>query len=665
MAGGCGAAIRRMQTCLYRIRGPGSQATHCDSVTAVVLLARDEVRMRGVVGEFRLDGGQAGLGHSSAVVEGMGWRSPEGALAVGSWGAPLSGEALGWQLDPETGVLLVADAALYDADRLCRALGAPAAEARAPLSLLLRAWQRWGEGLLEHLDGDFALLVCDGRRRQMFAAVDPVGMRSLFYRFDPARGIVFGSTPEVVAERCGLDARIPEHRLLEPLFGAEQLAHREPEIAGVDRLPAAHVLTAGPGRLQVRRWWRPGQRNPGLASDDLDGWTEGVRWHLEEAVRKRLADGVQAGVQFSGGLDSAAVLALANRHAPGRVRAFSLVDHGRPDCPETRAIEAALSFTGMPAQVVDLADPQASIAQARMVAAQLPRFIYGRNGFLPLFERQAADAGVQVMMNGLDGDLLFFYEDLLERQVRAGCGEALRNARLQDALSVEPWMEAEVRRLRVSSRLPWWLRERIRDLRAHLEMTPRLRAACLNQKTIKRFELRTRMRDYLASLRRPRSPASGLPTESFMGLITQEGTARFQQRMRHAGIEMRCPLLDRALIEFAAWLPLEFRLREGHLKWMMRRAVEPLLPAEVVWRGDKLHLGSHFDRLMLQPVLEGLVRDFRGSGPAIAPYVDRAAILQAASRWQAGDISAVWRLRTLLLLEHWLQHNADRVAWGR
>ncbi len=651
---------------LYRIRGPGSQAIHDDSVTAVVLLARDEVWMRGVVGEFRLDGGQAAAGGMPYGAEDGGWRSPDGALAVRSWGAPLPGEGLGWRQDPATGVLLVGDAVLYDPDRLRRALGAPVDEARAPLALLLHAWRRWGEGLLDRLDGDFALLVCDWRRRQVFAAIDPVGMRSLFYRFDPARGIAFGTTPEAVAECCGLDTRIPERRLLEPLFGAEQLAHREPEIAGVERLPAAHVLTATPGRLQVRRWWRPGQRDPGLAAGDLEGWTEGVRWHLDEAVRKRLADGVQAGVQFSGGLDSAAVLALAQRHAPGRLQAFSLVDHGQADCPETRAIAATLAFLDTPAQVIDLADPQASPAQACAVTAQLPRFIYGRNGFLPLFERQAAKAGVQVMMNGLDGDLLFFYEDLLERQVRAGRGEALRNARLQDALSVEPWMEAEVRRLRVSSHLPWWLRERIRDVRAHLEVAPRLRGACLNPQTIARLKLRARMRDYLASLRRPRPPATGLPTESFMGLITQEGTARFQQRMRHAGIEMRCPLLDRALIEFAAWLPLEFRLREGHLKWIMRRAVAPLLPADVVWRGDKVHLGSHFDRLMLQPALEGMVRSFqRGSGPAVAPWVDRARFLRLARRWQAGHLDGVWQLRVLVLLEHWLQHNAGKVALGR
>lgn len=667
MAGGCGAVIRRMQAHLYRIRGPGSQAIHCDSVTAVVLLARDEVRMRGVVGEFRLDGGQAGLGRSSALVEGMGWRSPEGALAVCSWGMPLPGEALGWQLDPETGVLLVADAALYDPDHLRRTLGLPADAASAPLALLLEAWRRWGEGMLARLDGDYAFVVCDLRHRRVLAATDPMGMRPLFHHFAPGRGFAFASTSEALAEWLGLDARIPESRLLEPLFDAEQLAHLEPEIPEVHRLPAAHLCQADAGGLGSRRWWRPGQADPGLRAGDVQGWVEGVRWHLSEAVRKRVAGGMQAGVQFSGGLDSSAVLALAcAQPAPARVHAYSLLDRGNPDCPETRAIEAVLADTGIASTCIDLAVIEEAATRARAAVAHLPRFVLGRSGFLALFEQMAAQAGTQVMMNGLDADAMFFHEDLLERQVRAGhYPEALRNARLHDAMGLQPWMQAELRRLRLSSRVPWPLRQGLRRVRARLAEGPRLRAAFLNGDASERFGLRPRVRAYLASLRKPKPPAAGLPTESLLGAVTQDAIGRFQARARHFGLEMRCPFLDQALIEFTAWLPLELRLRDGHMKWTLRQAMAMALPPAVAWRGDKLHLGSHFDRAMLQPVLEGLVRDFRGSGPAIAPYVDRAAILQAASRWQAGDITAVWRLRMPLLLEHWLQHNAGKVALGR
>lgn len=622
--------------------------------------------MRGIAGEFRWDGGRV-PGEGVFPEPGRsGWRSPDGTAAIVRSGPASSGAWIGWHLHAEAGLLLAADVTLYAPDRLRAALGLAAHEGD-PGTLLLRAWQRWGEGMLDRLDGDFALVVFDLRQRRAVAMTDPMGLRPLYYRADPARGFAFASSPDALAAWSGQDPRIPESRLLEPLFDAEQLACFEPEMAGVARLAAAQVCTVDAQGVRHRRWWRPGQHDPGLRADDVAGWVEGVRWHLQEAVRKRVADGLRVGVQFSGGLDSSAVLALAHGvGAADRMQAFSVLDRGTPGCPETRAIDALLASTGVPAITVDIAEMQAQATQALQAVAVLPRFVLGRSGFLALFERMAADAGVDVVMNGIDGDLLFFYEDLLERRVRAGdFAGALAQARRQDALGVMPWMEAELRRLRVSSRLPWRLREAVRDVRGWAAVAPRLRNAYLNKTAVARFGLQARMRAYLASLRKPRPPAAGLPTESLHGPITQDGISRFELRARHSGVVMRCPFLDRALVEFAAWIPLELRLRDGHLKWILRKAVEDIMPAAVAWRGDKLHLGSHFDRVMLQPVLERLVRDFAGSGPAVAPYVDREAVLRDARRWQAGELDAVWRLKMLLLLEHWLQHNADKVAFGR
>jgi len=621
--------------------------------------------VRGWVGELRWDGGRAG-GAAAAVAGGL--PSPrsvsfgDGALAVLAWGARHPAVTLGWCFEASADLVLIADATLYDGERLRTSLGLdPGTD--SPPSLLLQAWQRWGEGMLDRLDGDYAIVVCDLRRRRVVMMTDPVGMRSLFFQFAPGRGIAFATTPEVLAQWLGLDARLPERRLLEPLFGAEQLGYLEPEIPGVDRLLAGQIGVAGDAGIRRQCWWRPGGRSPGLAAGDVNGWIDGLRWHLEEAVRKRLADGLRTGVQFSGGLDSAAVLALAAQRTGGHLETYSLIDHTQVACPETQAIESTLAALNLPGQCVDLADLRQFPQRAREIAAHLPRFVDGRNGFLPLFEHMAAEAGVCVLMNGLDGDTVFHYEDLLERQAKDAWAEARHNAALQDAMAAEPWMMAEVRRLRLSSRLPWWLRERIRDVRSRLSERARFRAAFLSDTAVTRLDLRARMRAYLASLRKPRPPQAGVPTESVVRLVNQEATARFQRRMRHAGLEMRCPLLDRALIEFSAWIPLDLRLRDGHLKWIFRRAVEPLLPREVVWRGDKSHLGSYFDRVMLQPVLDQLVRDFQGSGPIVARWVDRVRVLEVAQRWQDGHIDAVWQLRVLLLLEHWLRHHASKVAW--
>ena len=148
------------------------------------------------------------------------------------------------------------------------------------------------------------------------------------------------------------------------------------------------------------------------------------------------------------------------------------------------------------------------------------------------------------------------------------------------------------------------------------------------------------------------------------GPLTLSAVGRFHARSRQNGIEMRCPFLDRDLLEFVAWVPLNLRMRNGRLKWVLRKAMNPHLPHAVVWRGDKLHLGSHFDRVMLRPVLDKLVRDFQGSGPAVAPYIDRKRFLLEAERWRSGAIEAVWNLKVILLLEHWLRYNHTKVVFG-
>ena len=626
--------------------------------------------MRGLAGGVRWDGvplsgaGLAGLVAGRSAVQQ--WQSPSGGAWLVAWGAAHRATDIGWCVDSEAGLVLACDATLYDRDTLLSDWGwvGPAPDTA---TLLLHGYQRWGETLPQRLDGDFAFAVFDLRNRSVFAATDPMGLRSLFHRALPEGGLAFATTPEALAVCTGLDPRIPESRLLEPLFNAEQLAHFEPDIPGVQRLMAAQQLQADARGMRVRRYWLPGQVRPTLGAGDVGGWVEGVRWYLADAVRKRLAGGVNAGLTFSGGLDSSAILALACTMAtPPRITAYSVLDRSRADCPETRAIDRMLAAVDVPSSSIDVADMQAQASSARDALAASPRFVSGRNGFLSLFDRMAVESGIDVMMNGIDADAMFHYEGLLERRVLEGeFRDMLRNARKLDRLSGIVWMEPMLRRTRLSARLPWQLRTAARSVRGRLVEPRVLRAALLRDDVVARLGLRARVhahRQLAASLGPPaRSP----PARGMMNPFTLDGIGRFQQRSRHFGLEMRCPFLDRALIDFSAWIPLDLRMRQGRLKWILRKAMSPLLPHAVAWRGDKFHPGSHFDRVMLQPVLEQAVLDFHGDGPAIGRWIDRDRFLAAARRWQAGQIDAVWELKMPLLLEHWLQHNADKVAFGR
>ena len=625
--------------------------------------------MWGMTGEIRFDGRivevPVELGH-----EGMeaSWTSHDGTTAFSIWGQRALPGSVGWSVSGaiETGIIVVADCALYGRQELISQLGLAARHPGATSFLLMRAYQQWGKEMLARLDGDFSFVLVDLKRKKVFAAVDPTGLRSLFFRHKPGESFAFSTNPESLAKWTGLDARLPESRLLEPLLSMEELAYLKPEIPDISRLTGGHACHIDGGKLHVRRYWDPGGRDPGLAEDDVAGWVEGLRWRMREAVRKRVSDGARVGVMFSGGLDSSAVLALACTMLPAaEVTAYSVLDRGNPSCPETRAIDAMIAATGAKAVQIDVADMEAYAAAALEVVARTPRFVNGRIGFLPLFEAMAATSGVQVMMNGLDADALFDFGDLIERELRGGRYKQLvRESRKLDRLAGMPWFMDEVRAARVPAHLPWCVSSSLGELRTWVRAARRLRSALVTSDAVQRFDFVARVREQHRLLHGQKPSASALPATYMDSPIVLDGVGRYHARSRHHGIEMRCPFMDRELMEFAAWIPLSMRLRNGRLKWILRKAMNPILPHGVTWRGDKFHLGSHFDRVMLQPVLEKMIRDFQGSGPAVASYIDRAKFLHEAQRWQAGKIEAVWVLKGVLLLEHWLQHNQNKVRWG-
>ena len=117
-------------------------------------------------------------------------------------------------------------------------------------------------------------------------------------------------------------------------------------------------------------------------------------------------------------------------------------------------------------------------------------------------------------------------------------------------------------------------------------------------------------------------------------------------------------------MDFCAWIPPFIRMRNGRTKWVMRKAVNAYLPHSVTWRSDKTHIGARFDRIVLQPILDQLEPALRRGTAEVQAYVDRDSVLGLADRWGQGELGAVLRLTPVLLLEHWLRHNRDKVAWG-
>jgi len=244
---------------------------------------------------------------------------------------------------------LVADVRLDNRDELVTQLGLPAGDAGqlCDAAILLASLERWGEGALDRLVGDFAFALWNAPAQKLLLARDCLGQRPLHYH----RGrefFAFASMPK------GL------HALPEVPYGADEQAVAElvalmPHWGSrsffkqIDRVEPAHVVTVTRDGLSSHCYWQPRRSSSGVRAH-VD-YIEGVRHHLDQATRSRLrgANGA-VGAHLSAGLDSASVAATAAKLlAPrGKVIAFTAVPrtgYGGPDRKNRFGDEGALAAT--------------------------------------------------------------------------------------------------------------------------------------------------------------------------------------------------------------------------------------------------------------------------------------------------------------------------------
>lgn len=212
-------------------------------------------------------------------------------------------------------VWIAADARIDAREDLVRELGLPqSALTRPDCELILHAYDRWGESSVDHLLGDFAFAIWDGRARKLFCARDHFGVKPFFY----ARSgdtLVFSNTLDCVRLHPAVTDELNEEAIADYLvfWGSQDLSTTI--FRDIRRLAPAHALTATADGVSVRRYWSlpAGERIRYRRTRD---YIEQFRALLESAVADRLRVG-RAGIAMSGGLDSPSVAAFARKAAPG------------------------------------------------------------------------------------------------------------------------------------------------------------------------------------------------------------------------------------------------------------------------------------------------------------------------------------------------------------
>lgn len=528
---------------------------------------------------------------------------------------------------------------------------------RSDTEVLLHLYEQHGEAMTERLNGMFAFAIWDRRKKELFLARDRFGKKPLYYleNHGPYR-FAFAS------EAKGLLALPDVSRAVEPTSVADFLAFGyvpEPRsiFRSIRKLEAGCSLTVSESQSRQRRYWslqfRAAKR----------GWPEAVQEIdalASDAVRLRLVSDVPLGAFLSGGVDSSAAVAYMARHAPGRVRTFSIGFTER-SYDETRyaRMVAQRYQTDHQEQTVN---PQIS----EMLAVLAGHFDepFGDASAIPtLYLARMTRQFVTVALSGDGADEVFagyrrYRHAMIEERIRRKFPQWFRRSFFQIAGKLYPKFD--------------YLPQVFRAKTLLTNLSQDLANSYYNSLTIFRDQelariLHQALRAELGG-HDPRAwyierfrPYSGLgPLEQLQAVdmetyLPGDILVKADRASMAWSLESRSPWLDYRLAELAASLPAEWKIAAGNGKYIFKKTVEPLVPAEILWRpkmGFVMPLQQWF-RGVLRPVFEREVLQAPDAG-----LIDRQEAARLLGQHVSGKRNRDRWLWNLLVLQLWARR------WG-
>jgi len=564
---------------------------------------------------------------------------------------------------------ITADCRLDNRDELMARLGIRDRSV-ADAVLLMQAYLRWGEACPAHLQGDFAFAIWDAERQLLFCARDHFGVKPFYYHAADRR-FAFASEIGPMLGLDGVGARISEHRISSFLAGLPDDPQSTP-YSDIFSLPARHSLTATAHQVVLRRYWQiePSPRAP--RSDAAEEFA-----HLfSQSVRNRMRGSQSIGAMLSGGLDSSSIACVAGlQNAADRkpkLPTFSLIFEKGSSMDERPFIDAVLDQQKTDPTLIPVGNYAPFAEFERVLEEQEGTFLAPGLTLTRGIYRTAGAKRIKVLLDGHGGDEVVsqghgHLHELanggrwldLWREVRSASntyGDSTFGLYFQFLTLYGPaWRIARLRQLAN------------RALNKFRKQAPRASwRDLINPDLARRTELIDRF--HRAGYMPPGVQASDALSHRWILLngYVPHSFEVLDKAAANFGVEPRYPFWDKPLVEFCLALPGEEKLRHGFGRYVLRRAMEGILPAAVQWRRDKIDFTANLVNGMVRNHRDLLEQLLVSDAGRIAPYVNLPQVKAAYARLlrqpdQAAplDVQYVWRSASLSLWLRQVQHSGS------
>jgi asparagine synthase (glutamine-hydrolysing) len=521
---------------------------------------------------------------------------------------------------------------------------------------IVHAYEQWGEDAFRRLRGMFGIALWDGPNRTLVLARDRAGQKPLHYAEQRGRLYFASEIKSLLAAGAvepTLDLAALDHYL------AFLYTPRDASIfEGVRKLPPGHYLRWRGGRVEVKQYWKVGERET-FAGTEADA-IEALGGVLQDAVRSHMVSDVPLGAFLSGGVDSSAVVGMMARASSQPVKTFS-IGFDEPEFDELEYARTVAKHFGTDHHEFVVRPDGLSILGDLIGHFDEP---FADSSAIPTwYVSEIARRHVTVVLSGDGGDELFGGYDRYLPHPRVAQFDRLPLPGLRAAASVA-WPL-----LPHGARGKNFLRHVAKDPAGrYLDSIALFHAD--ERAALYTPGVRSRLGgEAEAALARHFDRFSGLPHDSrmmrfdFETYLPEDVLTKVDRMSMAHSIESRVPLLDNEVIDFAATLPARMKIRDGRRKHVLKETLRTLLPDGVLNRrkqGFGVPLGTWFRgglTDLFSDVLDAPRTRQRG-------YFEPAFVSRLLREHLSNERDHTLRLWQLLVFELWHRHYLDTVGVG-
>jgi asparagine synthase (glutamine-hydrolysing) len=461
--------------------------------------------------------------------------------------------------------------------------------------VLLRALERWGDGALDRIDGMFAFASYDRANGTLSLGRDRSGKKPLFVAREQGALLFASELAALSAARIRLevdDAHLAAFLTRGYVPGSATLAR------GIEQVQAGELwtITQG-GRITRRRYWRHpwlSSTPPRFIEKDVDSAVRELKRLFTAAVVKRLDADVPVGAFLSGGVDSAAVVAVAQRATVDALKTCTIGFSSASGSDERAPAAETAALIGTNHEDEVAAPDVLDIISSLVNLTGEPQ---GDSSFVPTYlVSRLARRRVTVALSGDGGDELFAGYDRFLLALMAALAPrtparvlARAFAHVEEGPMTQRWARSLRRWTRAAAEGPgatlmqWAGGTRVEDV------------AAMTGQTLSTEELAQPENEALAEAAAHGAPAlHGILAANFVTYLPGNTLVKLDRASMASSLEGRSPFLDTDLIEYSARLAPLLLARGLSLKWVMKRALRDVVPTAVLTR-RKVGFGAPVD----------------------------------------------------------------------